>query len=495
MGPSAAASRWLLLLAAVLLAVLGWISARLRVAPPSASASAQAAALALDARAASSSAAKAHSPRRVGVESAPRPGLSRQPGLPEVLPGPAGPVAGSARALSIPGGAELYVLGVATGPEGEALPEGSKLELFVSFTEQGCSVVLHGRCALAEAGRFEGRVRLGSGAGRAGAALEFQLHRPAPSAPWSARASLDDASLGGRYDVGLLRLADSPLLVSGRVIDPAGRGVPGVHVGALSPDAADSDGRDPTPFRGSGDPQRALHLAGPLERIRATVTDGAGRFAIFGEVARVDLLVVAGNGPAPVACFSAPGARDLELRLLGDSAVSGRVQVREGTAAFQLLRVALLPAESQAADPLGLRTYADLQPAHLQTPAELPDLGDEALGAGPHGCPPDLADAWRARFDGLMYTGLGDAGQLWLGGYSSDPGREVMQTLGPAQELRGFSFSLGLHAPRRYRLVWGGLRRVPRGAGLAWQCVERSIEFDLGAPDSEPVSERAFELE
>lgn len=495
MARPAASSRWLPVAAASLLAAALWIYAGSSSVPPGVGPASALPAAAPGSTPAASAQGQPQTDQRVGVEPLQRPGLTRGPGSQPALAGPAGPTAGSAQPLGAPGGAELYVLGVATGPDGEALPAGARLELFASFTEQGRSVVKGGRCEVAQDGRFEGRVRLDSGAGRERAALEFQLHRPVPGAPWSARVALDDPSRGGRYDVGLLRLGDSPLLVSGRVVDTAGRGVSGVDVAVLAPDAADPDGRDPTPFRGSGDPQRALHLAGPLERFRATVTDGAGRFAIFGEVARVDVLVVAGKGPAAVARFSAPGARDLELRLLGDLAVSGRVQVREGAAPFQLLRVALLPAESQAADPLGLRAYADRQPAPLQTPTELPELGDLAPGPGPHRGPPDLSEAWLARFDGQLHTGLGEAGKLLLLGSPDDPGREVMQSFGPAEELRGGSFSLGLHAPRRYRLVWGGLRRVPRGPGLAWQCVERSIEFDLGDPAGERVSERPFELE
>lgn len=487
--------RWLPLAAAGLLATAIWIGMGSSSEPPGVAPQAALPAAAPAPRAVAAPPGQPENAQRAGIERLPWAGLTRGPGSPTALAGPAGPTAGSAQPLAAPGGAELYVLGVAMGPDGEALPAGARLELFASFTEQGRSVVKVGRCDVALDGRFEGQVRLDSGAGRERAALEFQLRRPAPSAPWFARVALDEPSAGGRYDVGRLRLVDSPLLVSGRVVDSAGRGVSGVEVIVLAPDAADPDGRDPTPFRGSGDPQRALHLAGPLERFRATVTDGAGRFAIFGEVARADLLVVAGKGPAAVARFGAPGARDLELRLPGDLAVSGRVQLREGAAPVQLLRVALLPAESQAADPLGLRAYADRQPAPLRSPMELPALVDLAPADAGTGCLDDLARAWGGRFDGPLFSVPGEVGRLLLCSSPADPGRRVMQTLGPAQDLRSFPFSLGTHAPGRYRLVWGGLRRVPHGAGLAWRCIEDSIEFDLGAPDSEQTWRRVFELD
>jgi hypothetical protein len=428
----------------------------------------------------------------------------RAPGA--ALP-PAGDCVGEAQALSLPGGSVLTLVGRGLGPDGSPLPEGTRLALYASFAEAGRSVVKSSDCRVGAEGRFEGRIQIGSASGREQAALEFQVARPAPSPHWSARCSLPDASTGGRYDVGTLRLAGLPLLVSGQVVDGQGRRLPGIAVRVCSPLAGDADGRDPAPFRGGADPLRALHLGTGLPRIQAATTDASGAFVLFGEVACSDLVLVASDAERNTARFFRPGESDVELRFTDLFRVAGLVQVREGAAACQVLRVALLPAGAGSSDPLGFDAFGEL---HLPPEGGLVrgsafDFGSvpglsrlgSSSGGWPVPVPKALIDAWASEQPEDERLFARDAGggvlemRLGPGGHF----RRVLQHQGPAQELRSLSFSLGLHPAGRYRLVWGGLRRVQRGPGIGLEPVERSFEFELGAPQPERRFLAALELD
>jgi hypothetical protein len=399
------------------------------------------------------------------------------------------------------------LVGRVLGPDASPVPEGTGLSLHASFAEAGRSVVKSSDCRVGADGRFEGRIQIGSASGRAQAALEFQVLRPAPSPHWSARCRLADASTGGRYDVGTLRLLALPPLVSGFVVDGQGRRLPGISVRVCSPLAGDPDGRDPAPFRGGVDALRALHLGTALARIPGATSDALGAFVLFGEVAGADLVLVASDAERNTARFFRPGESDVELCFSDLFRVAGLVQVREGAAACQVLRVALFPAGAGSSDPLGFDSFGEqhLPPEGGPGSGSAFDFGSvpglSRLGASSGGwpvpVPKALIDAWASEQPQDERLFAQDAGggvlemRLGPGGHF----RRVLQHQGSARELRSLSFSLGLHPAGRYRLVWGGLRRVQRGQGIGLEPVERSFEFELGAPQPERRFLAALELD
>ncbi|MCB9882268.1 MAG: RNA polymerase sigma factor [Planctomycetes bacterium] len=178
----------------------------------------------------------------------------------------------------------------------------------------------------------------------------------------------------GRYDAGDLRLAEDPLLIAGRIVDPVGEGVAGISVFAAAPETD----------------ARLLGIAGlPSGNAIDGVTDAQGNFELRGVWVREQVKLVARMADAPPReALFARGTTDARIVLAATGSVRGRVLV-DSEFANAGLRIRLRDERGNGADTsmatdgsfsianlaVGIYTFSLVEPLKTQGQGQPPGFG------------------------------------------------------------------------------------------------------------------------
>lgn len=201
-------------------------------------------------------------------------------------------------------------------------------------------------------------------------ALAILWERPAADGlpELTARTALDQALRPGESELGIVRLLESPLLASGRVLDASGAPLVGARVVPMHQRVTDFALLDD------------VYLEADYERSR--LTDLLGGFTLTGAWSEPELtLEVQADGHLSASVTVAPGATGVEIRLTSSFGLAGRLLADPGVDLSRLaLQLQYLSLDA-GSPPLGVSVDPDSGRFHLEgAPAGIADLVISAPG-------------------------------------------------------------------------------------------------------------------